>query len=787
MIEIRALLRELARAPGYVAAVLFSLATGMSVCVAVFSIVNTLVFTEVPGIDHRSTLLRLTSSDGLPLSAADLAAFARRAAPSLRAVAAQGDRAVAVVLPSGPAVAPAAFVSPDFFAALGTRAIAGRLLTPSDADGANPPAVAISEALWRSAYSGDPSAVGRAISIAGRAFTIGGVTPHGFPGLDIADVGTSDAALPQLFVPLRFAAMWPGAAAPATRWLTMAARIDAGARPADVRREVAVVGDRVAALSPAAGARRSLHAFPMGLDLWSAPAESALVIVLYLFVPLGILAIGCGNVINLQLARAHERAGELSVRLALGASGARIARLLGAEIVPMAVAAGALGWAGARLLLASAESFVPLRFALDERALAFSAVVVCLVAIGGGLLPAWLAARDVVAAGLRTRHGTLAHTRLRHLLVVAQVAGSVALVALATLAARTFRSHAPALPPDAASTLVAQLNLADARPNDPRAARFVRTMLDTLKGDPAVRDAGIADFLVSGRPVRYRFSRDAATIQRAALGGVVTDGWFDATRTKMLSGRPPAASRQEAAVNDAFAARAGMTAATLLASPLHVSEGGGDRVVQIVGVFSAASLEAEGHAEPMLLLSMPAIPPPSLVLTVRAADTARARQSILAAARRFDPALPFARLDTLETRLDEMLHGFKEVTVLAGVLSAIALMLAGAGLYALMSYTVRRRTREIGIRIAVGATPADVLALVGRSGFLLVAAGGVLGLLVATPIAMAMRSMFYGMSPWSPSIGLPACAVLLLVSAAAAWLPGWRAVRVDPIAVLREE
>src|SRR4051812_43573404 len=227
MLEFQARLRELRRTPGYVVAVLFSLSTGMAVCVAVFSMVNTLVFAEVAGIADRTSLLRLTWSNGRGLSPADLEAFEDQPPPSLARMAGQSDRRVGVVLPSGAAVLPAAFVSKDFFATLGTSAVAGRVLTPADADASGAPVVAISEGLWRSAFAEAPGTIGRTLTVAGRAFTVVGVTPHGFPGLDTADVGSRESGLPQIFVPRRFLTMWPGGAA---RALSVSARLAGGAR-----------------------------------------------------------------------------------------------------------------------------------------------------------------------------------------------------------------------------------------------------------------------------------------------------------------------------------------------------------------------------------------------------------------------------------------------------------------------------------------------------------------------------------------------------------------------------
>jgi predicted permease len=786
MLEWRARFREFSRTPGYVLAIVASLSAGMAVCVAVFSIVNTLVFAETPGIAKRASLVRIGWSDGRLLTRADLAAFEAGKPPSFAAVAAQADRGIGVLLPSGAAMVPSAFVSTHFFSALGTRPIAGRLLTAADQE-EGAPVLAISEALWRSAFGGTSETIGDSLIVGGHAFTIVGVTPQGFPGLGVADVGRPDSDLPQIFLPQRFASMWSDMAADSARRFSAAARLQDGARFAAARQEVAATGARLPHDAGGRGAAPGLRALRMGLDPWEAPGESAVVILLFLFVPLGVLAIGCVNVVNLQLARAVEQASELSVRLALGASGRRIAALLAAEVIPLAIVSGALGWAGARGLLAAAEALLPLRFALDGRALAFAAIVVCLTAAFGGLFPAWLTARDVVAAGLRARHGAASRTRLRHALVVGQVAASVALVAIAVLAARTLQSHAPVVPAAAASTLVAEFNLAEAIRANP--ARFVPSMLEALAGESNIRSAAFSDFSGTGRPIEYRFASDREDARRIAFGGAVTPAWFEATGTNWLAGRPPAARPSlafEAAVNSAFATRAAVSPAAALGSLLHTRLYGADRPVEIVGIVDGGPLGADGLPLPMLILPMPAIPPARLTLTARADDVARARDTIAAAVKTIDPSVPFVRIETLDARLAGDVRGFRNMTVIASALAAIALLLASAGLYALMSYTVRRRTHEIGIRIALGAAPGDILTMILRVAMTLVGVGGLAGLAIAAPIAAVMRSAFYGLSPFSPSAGLPTVAVLLVVSAAAIAVPIYRAVSVDPLAALRE-
>lgn len=790
MLEVWARLREFRRTPGYGIAVLFSLSAGMAVCVAVFSIVNTFVFGDLPGIADRTTLLRITWSDGRPLSPADVEPFESEPSPSLGPDAVEGDRNVGVVLPSGAAVVPAAFVSKDFFGALRSHTVLGALLTPADAEPGGPPVVMISDRLWQSEFGGEAGIIGHALIVGGSAFTIVGVLPQGFPGLMPDDAGTLESELPQIFLPMRFIAKWTGPVPPTARFLSVAVRLKDGAQLAAARQEVTAIQARVPKRTPVSGPPPSLRVFRMGLDLWDEPAESALVILLYLCVPFGILAIGCGNVVNLLLARAVEHASELSVRLALGASGPRIAWLLTMEILPLAIVAGILGWAGARGLLALAQAVVPMRFALDTRSALFAAAIVLLCTSAAGAVPGWLASRDVVAAGLRARQGMPGRTRIRQALVIAQVTFSVTLIAIAVLGTRSLQAHAPEVPNDARSTLVAELNLTDANPGNPRAALFVQTILDALAAEPTVRSAGFADFFLNGYPIPYREAAHPTDQSRTAFGGVVSPGWFDATHTRVLAGRTPAVGPQtfEAVVNAAFAARAGLNPTSVLGSRLRVRVLGRVETVAIVGVIADGQPEADGLPPPVLILpmSMTATPASSLVLTVRAADADAAKAAITRAVKQFDASIPFVHLDTLDTRLAEVSQAFEHVTMFTAAIAGIALLLASAGLYSLASYTVRRRTHELAIRMAMGAQPREILALVMRVSGVLVVIGGVLGLAVATPIAVLMRSEFFGLSPWSPWAGLPTIGLLLIVAGIATAVPAYHAIRIDPSVALRE-
>jgi hypothetical protein len=266
MSEFHCRLRQLAHDPGYVGVVLFSLGFGMAACVAAFSFVNTLVFATMSGITDRSNLLRVTWSNGRAVTPREFEGLEAEADAAFTSVAAQGIRAVSTSLPSGPVVVPAAFVSPAFFETLGTHPVAGRLLTSADAASADAPVLVIAQTLWRDAFGGDLAALGSQLLVAGRPFTIVGVTPDRFQGLLTADVGQKSQDLAQLWIPLRYARMWAGTGGPTVPWLRVGARLEDGVPLRTARALVDVIGKRLKSETPPARADISLRATRAGLD-----------------------------------------------------------------------------------------------------------------------------------------------------------------------------------------------------------------------------------------------------------------------------------------------------------------------------------------------------------------------------------------------------------------------------------------------------------------------------------------------------------------------------------------
>lgn len=772
-------LRQLRRSPAYIAAVVLSFGIGVAICGAVFSILNGLLFAAVPGIVDRSAVIHIRWTGGqVQLTEAEFETVERELAFVLDGVVAQGERPLPVVLPSGVATTTVAFVSARLFETLGTVAVHGRLLGRGDGADTAWPAAVMSETFWRQHYNGDPNVVGRSVTIGGRVFTIVGISPAGFPGLRLSDPGADPARAPQLLVPL-------ASGSRDVPWLAVGGRLVQGADLDAVHARLAVTAARLAQESAVKREPPRLRAFRAGLNWTVDPSGAFLTVALVLIVPLSILAIGCANVINLQLARATERARELNVRLTLGASRMQLLGLLSVEVVILSCVAGGVGWMGARLLLIGVQPLFAVPLTLDWSVLWFLLLLVALVIAAAGSAPAWLALRTVIAVGVKQEAGSVPHKRLRTGLVVVQVAASVALLFMSGLGIRTLQSQQAKLPVDADNILAVQFNLPEIRQPAPHPAVFVDSILTRLRDHGPTRTAAFATFLRFGQPVRFWLPHDDESLRRTTYAGAVTHEWFEVMGVRLLAGRTfsAAGSLTDVLVNEALAGQLGGPSVAL-GTRLRLSGRDGDiQTRDVVGVLEDQWMSAV----PMALLPMPATPPSTLVLVVRTTDAGAAFPFVRDAIHATEPLAPLDTITPLAARAREVLSGLQDIVVLGATLGTLAVLLAAAGLYAVLAFSVRKRTREIGIRVAVGADRGAVLGLVATQGLSVTAGGLALGFCLAVPLSITMRSAFFGVSPLDPLVVTLVVGGMLLVGLAASLLPAFRAVRVDPTVALRDE
>jgi putative ABC transport system permease protein len=821
--DVRQVVRALSDAPSHVATVVICLGTGTSISVAVFSALNAMLFGEVPGMADRGSLVRLSlgyeiATEGMgrgrsfvPWSASDFEMLDASRGPALSGLAVEGFWPFAVSLDREAVDTRGAFVSGHYFDVLGTQPALGRLLRTEDDRPGAPAAAVIGFHLWRDRFDGVLNIVGRSILVGDRAFTVVGVAPAGFTGIQFADIGENPLERTQLWLPLHQAANWPGVPHRELPWLNAVGRLAPGATLDTARSALTAGAGRLAAANPAArrGAYVTVRSHALGFN--DSPFEILQGVTLLLSLPLTVLAIGCANVANLQLARATERARELSVRFALGASRAQIVRLLTVEACVLALLSAAAGWIGAALLLRTAQPAFPLPLALDGHVLAFSVGLTAGVIGLSGLAPAWLGTRRAALEGLKssTRAGGSAHSRLRHALVIVQMALSLALLVTSGLLLTSLRAMHDNVPPAARTTLVARLDVDTLGYSSADTRRLRDDVLARLESHPRVQSAAAERML----EFRYWSATDDISLTRFAGGGYVTASWFQTAGARLVAGRTfqPSDGGATAVVSESVARQlvpAGSAVGTLfyLNSPAITPQSRHTIVltrptpgqspetsvarhpVEIIGVVADIPQRADDPPpDPAVYLPLPSDAAGMFTLRVRTNDPDAMARQVRDVVRQAEPRLPGVAVQTAEALFLRDSGEVRAVALSIGGLGVVALLLASAGLYAVMAYLVSLRRQEIGIRMAIGARPGDVIGLVFRQGVRLAVFGSLAGFAIATPIALGLRSAFVGISPFDPAAMLPPAGVLMAVTLMASAIPARRAAKIDPIRALRDE
>jgi putative ABC transport system permease protein len=720
------------------------------------------------------------------------------------------------------------WASGRFFEVLGVPAILGRTFTTADdarrgePDG---PVAVISYGFWQRHFSGVADVVGRSLTLDRIPFTVVGVTGPDFFGPDVGR--TFDVVIPIGVEPL----LRPDRSALDQRswwWLNVMARLKPGQSAEQATASLRAVQPQIReATLPDRWRPEDLKDYlKEGLTLEpAASGGSSLrrryerpIVVLMIVVGL-VLLIACANIANLLLARTTARRHELSVRLALGASRWHIARQLFAESLVLALMGAALGlvfarWGSALLVkqLSTATSTVFLDLSMDWRMVGFTTAVAVATALLFGTVPALRAARVEPNDALKDQGRSVAagrHAGLGQSLVVAQVALSVVLVVGAGLFMRTFSALANLdLGFDRDPVLIVGVNAQrSGSPMDQRLDLFARVR-EAAARLPGVSHASISvvtpvsgstwnDLIqvVGGAPLPER--------DRITNINYVTPDWFATYGTKLLAGRDIAAGDRQGApavalVNETFARKFLGTESPV--GRIVRQEGRPGKVpppIEIVGLVRDAVYRSLRDAvPPTMYLPVAQIDTSegggaasSVSLSVRSSGggpPALLARPVLAAVLRVDPNLSLTAR-TLSDQVNASLTQERLLAVLSGFFGALALLLAGMGLYGVTSYGVSRRRTEIGIRMALGAEPGGVVRMVLRQALMLVGGGVVLGGLASFWTAHFAGSLLYGLEPRDPYTLATAAVVLMTVGALAGWLPARRASRIDPARVLRNE
>ena len=797
--DLRYAARTMAKRPGFAAIVILTLALGLGVNTAIFSVVNAVLLRPLPYADaDRLVLFRAMEADkeSNPFSYPDITDLRerQRSFTELAAIRSGGW----TLTGAGDAERlPGARVSAEFFPMLGVKPIVGRVFLPEeDAVGA-PRVVILHYNLWQRRFGGDPKIVGRQLTLNGYAHTVIGVLPPEFHFFPV------EISIAEMYGTLAYEG--DRLKQRESRFLTIIGKRKSGVTLAAAQADVGAIAARLAEQFPNTNAKR-------GVKLMDLHEQVIGAIRLALWVLFGsvlcVLLIACGNVANLLGAAAAARQKEIAVRAALGAGRWRVARLLLTESALLAVIGGVCGvalaaWTIKLLTLLNPKGLPRLtEINLDHRALLFTGAIVSLTSLAFGLVPAWQATKINLSATLKEggRTGAGAGSpRLRRGLVVAEVALAFALLVGAGLLLRSFRLLTQVdlgFNPNNALKLTVALP-ATQYGDDTQKIAFMERALERLKALPGVEAAAAANvtplngyaanlpFDIENHPPAQPGEQPNAEYRAVsadyfrALGMSLRRGrWF--TEQDVKQGRV-------AVINEALARRYWPNEDPL-GRRLRIAKSDGQwrEVVGVVGDIRHTAVEAAPQPElyePTLrnaagfydIVIRSSVAPESLTQVARAEF------------RNLDPNLPLFTVRTLAETAQINLARQRFAMQLLGAFALLALALAAIGLYGVLSYSVSQRTREIGLRMALGARASDVIRMVLREAMRLALIGVGIGLALALAAGRVMTNLLYGVTAADPLTLAGVIVALGAVSLLACWLPASRAAKADPMIALRGE
>lgn len=821
--DLRYTIRSLARTPGFTAVVVLTLALGIGGTAAVFSALELAVLRPPPYPDvDRLVALDVTATapgkgtDSIGWSYPKFATM-RETASFLELVTARTGRDVTLAGGAEPVRVRAEAVSPSYFGLLGAGPAIGRVLVDDDDTEGNAGVVVLSHPTWRTVFGGDSSAVGRTIRVNGAPMVVVGVARPGFAGLGgDAAAWVPVHALPRLSNPRVLERRW-------AHGFTGFARIKSGVTLAQARSTMDAVGGIVDAAHPMPGGgstRWGAALAPLG-DVRTNPLGRTVLFVLAGAVAL-VLLLACVNVANMVLARAVAREREIVLRSALGAGRRRLVQQLLTESLVLAGAGGIAGlgvaiW-GIELLRGAIPDTISshgvqfLRadaLALDLWGVVLTGAVVMTTGVLIGLAPAWRLSRAdavaVVRAGASQGRGvgSLRRMTLRGGLVAAQAALATVLLAGAGLMLRTVSQLAAVSPGfEAAGVLSARYGAPRGDPGLRDPTLFHVAVLDRLRALPGIHGvamsacaplAGCYDILsvsrIDGRPP---FAEAEAPSVRTHY---VSDDYFRVLGVQLLRGRTFDARDQ---VTSAPVIVLSHTAAHRIYGTAAVV---GRQIAPTVEPFSAEHMgEVIGVVADVKQVRMQEAPQPDVYVSLRQTpyaeptvflrtpgDPAALVPTVRAAMRELAPDVPLYDVKPLPQLVREATARERLISISLVAFGALGLVLAALGVYGVLSFSVAQRTREVGVRMALGARAADVVRLVVGQGLVMVAAGLGVGVALALALTRTLRGVLFGVTPNDP-LTLAAVAVLLVgVAVVAAIVPAGRAARVDPMVALRTE
>jgi predicted permease len=813
--EVRYALRLLVRNPGFTAVATLSLALGIGANSAIFSLADALLLRPLP-VYRPAQVATISTDPGTQagviggVSYADYRDF-RDKARSLDGMIASNFARVGVAKSANDSahLRGAMMVSENFFQVLGVEPTLGRGFLPQEGavSGQSPVAV-LSYDFWRSEFSADPAIVGRSIRINGIDFNVVGIAPKSFTSID-------EYVRPNLYIP---AAMLQRLSARdkdpledrSDHEFSVKGRLKPGITLEQAQAELATIWKGLEPLHSVADRSRIVRTRTELQARVVQDTPDAYLITLLLALVAVVLIIACANVANLLLGRASGRTREMAIRMALGVSRARLVRQLLTESTLLALLGAVVGlgfaYAGIRFLnTIQIPTDLPISISpqLDERVLVFSLICAVASAIVFGLAPALQSSRpDLVPALKSTESGQPALRRLtgRNALVIAQVAMSMILLIATGMLLDGFSKalvHDPGFRIDHLLTM--QFDTALVRYTPQQSHDFYRSLVDKARGLSGVRGVTLASSIPFSpaqdgenvAPEGFQFPKGQLSAQ--TFGSVVDENYFDIMKTPILRGRTFTASDKEdaplvAIVNEQFA-RTYWPGQDALGKRLRI-DSKKDQWIQVVGVATTGKYLYTGEP-PTSFLYLPFAQnkrDSMYLLTNSYGDADALAAPLREHVHTLDADLPVFNVRTMQDFYQaRAVSNMRIVVEVVGAMGAVGLVLALIGLYGLIAYSVARRTREIGVRMAIGARPADVLNMILRQGLILSIAGICIGGLISVAVARVLATGLIGLGHPNAATYVIVPLVLLAVTLASCYLPAHRAARIDPNVALRYE
>ena len=805
--------RVLRKSPGFTAVAVIVLALGIGANTAIFSVVNAVLLRPLPYRDP-SRLMQVWHVPP-PKSFPGMSIFSVSPANYLdweqqnhvfQSMAIYGFRSFNITGGDQPQALQASAVSQQFYATLGVHPLLGRTFTAEEQQPGHSHVVILGYALWKSSFGGNPGIVGSTIRLDDQPYTVVGVMPANFKFPDFA----------QLWTPLGWTDQ--ERAVRGNHNYLVIGRLKSGTTMQQAEAEMNTISARLQRQYPADDAGWGAVLVPLHKQLVGDVRPALLVL---LGAVAFVLLIACANVANLVLAKTVSRRKELAIRAALGASRARVLRQVLAETVLLALGGGALGLLlahfGVRLIVDFLSAQLPraAEITLDGWVLAFTLGVSVAAGIIAGLAPAWrFTKRDFdvhealkqAAGRTETESGGV---RTRSALVVSEVALSLVLLVGAGLMIRSLwalRSTDPGFDPHNVLTMVLPTSAVRYPSIEPMILHYEQ-VLQRVRTVPGVAYAGATDALplsgdgstqpvaVEGQPVRPMSEQPEVGVRMS------TPGYLEAMRVPLLRGRlindGDIAGRQPVAVINQAMAKQFWPHDDPIGKRFTLSFFPGI-TREVVGVVADSKMDALNTAQSQSLTYVPlaqlTIPPGevwhgfSVSLVVRTAtEPGSAAAAIAHAIHQVDGAQPVMQVETMDDIVANSLSQQRFNMLLLAAFAGLALLLAAVGIYSVLSYSVRRRVREIGIRMALGAQIGDVLRMVVIEGMKPTGLGLAIGLAGALALGRVVSKLVYGVSPADPVTFVAVSVLLVAVALAASVIPAWRATRVEPVKTLREE